>query len=92
VIGTNKADANDTIDRLLEDLPTLTPAPQPDPTAIETLLQTRSLTYVTIEDWRVLDKIETVLGTNAGRPRVKLTSIQAMLEAITAAKQVNVPG
>ncbi len=92
VIGTNKADANDTIDRLLEDLPTLTPAPQPDPTAIETLLQTRGLTYVTIEDWRVLDEIETVLGTNAGRPRVKLTSIQAMLEAITAAKQVNVPG
>ena len=39
VIGTNRPDANETIDSLLADLPTLTPAPEPDPAAVERLLR-----------------------------------------------------
>ena len=39
LIGTNKLDAADTIDRLIADLPTLTSAPQADQQAIERLLQ-----------------------------------------------------
>ena len=91
VIGTNKADASDTIERIMADLPTLTPIEDQDPTAIETMLQSRDVTYVTIDGWRVLDQIETMRGTNEGRPRVKFTRVEDMLEAIDDAKQPNAP-
>jgi ferredoxin--NADP+ reductase len=91
VIGTNKADANDTIDVLMSDLSTLEAAPQDDLAAVETLLQSRGITYVTIEGWRVLDQIETMRGQDSGRPRVKFTRITDMLDAIEGASEVNVP-
>ena len=92
VIGTNKADASDTIDCLMADLPTITPAPEPDLAFVDALLQERGLTYVTIEGWRILDQIETMRGTYSGRPRVKFTRVQDMLGAIEEANQVDVAG
>lgn len=94
VIGTNKADANATVDNLLADLPTLPPAPMnsakgaPD---IVSLLQARGLTYVTIEGWRILDQIEMMRGSDTGRPRVKFTRTDEMLQAIEEAMGLNVP-
>jgi ferredoxin--NADP+ reductase len=38
VIGTNKADAAETVRTLLADLPSLPPAPEPDPAAVDALL------------------------------------------------------
>jgi ferredoxin/flavodoxin---NADP+ reductase len=87
VIGTNKADANDTIERLLADLPSLTPAPDPQAGAIERLLQARGVPYVTMQGWHILDQIETMRGNDSGRPRIKLTHISEMLEAIAEATQ-----
>jgi ferredoxin--NADP+ reductase len=89
IIGTNKPDAGETVDQLLEDLPMLTPAPEPG--AVEKLLTSRGLTYVTIEGWRVLDQLEISAGTNQNRPRVKLVNVDEMLAAIDAAARVNLP-
>jgi ferredoxin--NADP+ reductase len=80
VIGTNKPDAADTVARLLEDVPHLTPAPQPD--AIEALLQARRIPYISLEGWRMLDQIETMRGRDAGRPRVKFIGREEMLQAL----------
>lgn len=88
IIGTNKPDAAETAERALSDVPTLTPAPEPDPAAIEGLLEERKLTFVTIEGWRVLDHLETANGSGQGRPRVKFTRIQDMLDALHAAVKV----
>ena len=90
VIGTNKADANETVDALLADLPTINLAPNTDPAAIETLLNSRDIQYVTIEGWRILDQIETARGSDAGRPRVKFTNIGEMLETIQETWKMNV--
>jgi ferredoxin--NADP+ reductase len=84
VIGTNKPDAVETVQMMLADLPNLTPAPQPDPTAIDALLEERQLNFVTMEGWRILDQIEVDKGKAQGRPRVKFTRIQEMLEALHA--------
>jgi ferredoxin--NADP+ reductase len=92
VIGTNKPDAAQTVEMLIADIPTLTPAPQADPNAMERLLQARGVNYVTIEGWRVLDQIETMRGSDAGRPRIKFTTVAEMLEAIEEAAGLNVPG
>jgi len=80
VIGTNKADANETIKLLLEDAPSLPLAPEPSPEAVTQLLQSRGVRYVTLEHWLKLDQHECAQGQAQGRPRVKVTSVAKMLE------------
>jgi ferredoxin--NADP+ reductase len=89
VIGTNKPDAADTVNALLADLPTLEGAPASETITIEELLASRGVTYVTIDGWRILDQIESVRGADSGRPRVKFTRIDEMLDAIHNVTQAN---
>lgn len=90
VIGTNKPDAVETVHRMMEDLPKLPGAPNPDPAAIDALLEERQLEFVTIEGWRILDQLEVAEGAPLGKPRVKFTQVQDMLEALRAAVKVKV--
>ncbi len=84
VIGTNKKDANETIDRLLEDLAAgrvLEPAPIDDD-ALELFVRERQPDLVDYEGWIAIDRHERGLGEPAGRPRVKLTSVEELLGVI----------
>jgi ferredoxin--NADP+ reductase len=84
VIGTNKKDANETIERLLEDLAAgrlLDPAPISDE-ALERFIRERQPELVDYGDWLTIDRRERGLGEPAGRPRVKLTTVPELLEAI----------
>jgi ferredoxin--NADP+ reductase len=81
VIGTNKKDAQQTVDALLEDLAAdkhLQPS-EPDPESIEHLLGERVPALVTYEGWSEIDRHEQALGEPHGRPRVKLTRIDELL-------------
>jgi ferredoxin--NADP+ reductase len=86
VIGTNKKDAQETVDAILADLsspangsaPLLTPA-SPDPAAVESVLRARQPALVTYAGWSEIDRHERALGERSGRPRVKLTRIEEML-------------
>ncbi|HEV3094405.1 MAG TPA: FAD-dependent oxidoreductase [Solirubrobacteraceae bacterium] len=81
VIGTNKKDAQQTVDALLEDLAAnrhLHPA-DPDPDKVEALLRARHPSLVTYEGWSEIDRHEQSLGERHGRPRVKLTRIDELL-------------
>lgn len=82
VIGTNKADAADSVKLLLEDAPTLPLAPQAGPEAIPGVLASRGVAFVNFEHWAKLDQHETALGLAQGRPRVKVVSVSRMLEVI----------
>ncbi|MCL4832820.1 MAG: FAD-dependent oxidoreductase [Caldilineaceae bacterium] len=84
VIGTNKPDAVETVHLMLEDVATLTPAPDAtaNPRAIVALLQARGAHYFTFEDWLKLEAIEDARGKAEGRPRVKFTSESEMLAAV----------
>jgi ferredoxin--NADP+ reductase len=88
VIGTNKADSTETINQLLADvanLPTVSDnAAQPD--AIDKLLAARQVRVINFDDWLALDKLETERGQQAGRPRVKVTSLEEMLEHCSPAR------
>ena len=93
VIGTNKKDAQETVDAMLADLAPAngdgsTPAPastheprEPDAATVEELLKTRQPELVTYSGWQSIDRHERALGESAGRPRVKLTRIDALLRA-----------
>lgn len=81
VIGTNKADAGETVEAMLEDLAAgrlLGPA-APDGDAAARLVRERRPQLVTYEDWRRLDALEVRRGKSAGRPRIKFTSVEEML-------------
>ncbi len=99
VIGTNKKDAQETVDAMLADLSPLissngNTAPSalntvhlpgtPDPTAIETLLRSRQPQLITYTGWEAIDRHERALGEPSGRPRVKLTTIEELLRAAAA--------
>ena len=84
VIGTNKPDAAETVERMLEDLQSgavVDPA-RADVAAAERLVRERQPDYVSYEDWLRLDDLETARGKESGRPRVKLTRTEDMIAAL----------
>ena len=99
VIGTNKKDAQETVNAMLADLSgngaseqngdgamagaRHTPS-EPDAAAVEALLRKRQPELVTYSGWEAIDRHERALGEAGGRPRVKLTEIEQMLEIAAA--------
>jgi ferredoxin/flavodoxin---NADP+ reductase len=83
IIGTNKRDAQETVDTLLEDLDAnRLPAPaDPDRDSMEALLAERQPDAVSYAGWRAVDRVEREAGEPHGRPRVKLCSFEELLEA-----------
>jgi len=90
VIGTNKKDAQETVNAMLADLGLAgeengsaasarhQPA-EPSAAAVEALLRERSAQLVTYSGWEAIDRHERALGEAGGRPRVKLTRIDELL-------------
>jgi ferredoxin/flavodoxin---NADP+ reductase len=83
VIGTNKADAMETVETLLENERTTDLPDDPDkaPEAVTALLKERGVDVVDFGRWLALDKLEQAAGAAQGRPRVKVTNLQKMLDA-----------
>jgi ferredoxin--NADP+ reductase len=91
VIGTNKKDAQETVDAILADLAAgALPLPtSPDAQAIEELLRLRRRDLVTYEGWSEIDRHERDLGEPHGRPRVKLTRIEELLQVASEQSSVS---
>jgi ferredoxin--NADP+ reductase len=83
VIGTNKPDAAETVVCMMEDRAhgrVLRPE-TPQAEAVEALIRQRQALCFSFGDWRRVDEVETAAGRRTGRPRVKLTSVDAMARA-----------
>jgi ferredoxin--NADP+ reductase len=75
ILGTNKRDAQETVDRVVEDLRAgVLPAP---PRSDDLDLPDA----VTFEGWKAIDAAEVAAGEPDGRPRVKLTSVDELRAA-----------
>ena len=88
VIGTNKKDAQETVDNVIEDavaerLPA--PAGAADRASIMQLLEERAPEHVTFVGWQAIDVAEQERGKPLGRPRVKFVRVDEMLEAARGA-------
>jgi ferredoxin--NADP+ reductase len=59
----------------------LTPS-HPDLAEAEHRIRDRQPQYVSFEDWLRLDALEVEQGQALGRPRVKFTRVEEMLEAL----------
>ncbi len=90
VIGTNKPDAVETVNCMLEDLaqgrilqPTC-----PEVAQAGALVRERQPNLFTYADWQRLDAIEVARGQALGRPRLKFTRLDEMLAALRAPETV----
>ncbi|MDX1438554.1 MAG: FAD-dependent oxidoreductase [Rubricoccaceae bacterium] len=84
VIGTNKADAQETVRHMLEDASSekhLNPS-DPDADAAERVIRQLQPQCFSYADWRRVETLENTAGEAQGRPRVKLTRIEDMLEVL----------
>ena len=78
VIGTNKKDAAETVELLLEDA-RAGRLPERDGRALEELLAGRGVEVVMYSGWEAIDAVERARGEPHGRPRVKLASWDELL-------------
>jgi ferredoxin--NADP+ reductase len=83
VIGTNKKDATETVELLLEDAAAGRLEPKPDATAaaVDALLAERGARVVEYDGWCAIDEAERAAGEKSGRPRVKFCSWEELLAA-----------
>jgi ferredoxin--NADP+ reductase len=77
VIGTNKKDAAETCERLLEDA--AAGLLEREGGELEDVLVERGVHFVEYAGWQAIDEHERGLGEPLGRPRVKLTSWDELL-------------
>jgi ferredoxin--NADP+ reductase len=84
VIGTNKKDANETVEHLFED--ELAPKGA-TAAAVDALLAERGVPVVMHDGWTAIDEAERAAGEALGRPRVKLATWDGLLEAADRASQ-----
>jgi ferredoxin--NADP+ reductase len=84
LIGSNKPDAQETVEAMLEDLPDLVPVDHDLARldAVEELLRERHVRWVGFDEWQRLEAMEVQRGEAQGRPRVKFCRIEEMLEAL----------
>jgi ferredoxin/flavodoxin---NADP+ reductase len=82
ILGTNKRDAEETVTCFVEDLAAaaLPQPPNPGREQVDALLAGRRPNIVTVDGWRAIARHELDDGRRERRPRVKLTSRDALLE------------
>jgi ferredoxin--NADP+ reductase len=86
VIGTNKKDATETTEHLLEDA-AAGRLPRGDGT-LEELLSDRGIEAVLYAGWEAIDAAERAAGEPHGRPRIKLCTWDVLLDAARGARSV----
>lgn len=82
VIGTNRGDALETAQVLLEDLPILCRLERRGSVGLYQLLASRGARVVSYHDWLILDRAERERGAALGKAREKFTRVEEMLAAI----------
>jgi len=94
IIGTNKPDSVETAQALVEDIENdaINQPANTAPEAIDALLSERGVRVVTFADWQTLDRLEQERGKASGRPRVKFSTIDEMLQALDESTQVEPAG
>jgi ferredoxin/flavodoxin---NADP+ reductase len=83
VIGTNKKDATESVELVLEDA-RAGALPAASGEDLEDLLRERGVDHIMYAGWEAIDETERAAGEPSGRPRVKLCTWDELLEAARA--------
>jgi ferredoxin--NADP+ reductase len=79
VIGTNKKDATETVEHLLDDARAGRLERDGRAGTLEALLEAKSASYIEYAGWQAIDAAERTAGAPRGRPRVKLVAWDDLL-------------
>jgi ferredoxin--NADP+ reductase len=83
LIGSNKACARETVEQMMADAGAgATLEPRTDREAVNRLLASRGVRYITYPEWLKIDAYEVEMGRREGRPRVKLTELEDFLKVL----------
>jgi len=84
VIGTNKPDAQETVQNMLADVAAgqIMRPDHPEAEAAAAMIAEKQPDYFSYDDWLKLNELEIAKGKAQGRPRVKFTSVPEMLAAV----------
>jgi ferredoxin--NADP+ reductase len=85
VIGTNKADANAVVERMVADVPGLQTRRGPEE-PLEELLASRDVRVTSFADWSTLDAVEIATGRSRGKIREKFASVEQMMNHLLRAQ------
>ena len=85
IIGTNKPDSQETAAMLVEDAfaGKLLMPDEPSAEAFDRFIRGRQPAVVSFADWQRLDQDEIARGTAVGRPRMKYSRVEDMLNKVT---------
>lgn len=83
LLGSNKADARETVDQMLQDreLALTTRAARREGRAIE-LLTERGIRFVSFAEWTRIDALERARGAEKGKLREKFATVESLLRAL----------
>jgi ferredoxin--NADP+ reductase len=87
LIGTNKTDAKETFECMLQDAALLTERAGSDRATVVQQLKARGARPISLNDWQVIDELETANGRKREKIREKFCNSQAMLDALDKARQ-----
>ncbi len=80
VIGTNRVDSREVVSLIMKDAPS---GLHSGSSALDSLLSQRNVRVINLLDWRKIDEAE-MAGVSGGRPRIKFTTSDAMLKAVSS--------
>lgn len=82
VIGTNRECAQNTVEHIVKDTPSLLQSNAEGKVALLKMLKKKNVHYVTFDDWKVIDKKELENGLVLGKPREKFVTVKEMLACL----------
>ncbi|MGE0269298.1 MAG: FAD-dependent oxidoreductase [Candidatus Omnitrophota bacterium] len=82
VIGTNKPDSEETVQKILEDTGSLTPCVNPNSSELLNFLKNKGVKVVRFADWKKIDAAEIANGQKTGKPREKFVKVEDMLAVL----------
>jgi ferredoxin--NADP+ reductase len=87
-IGTNKTDAEETVDQILDDLDAGTiPEPVGTTQGLRGVIRNRQPGLVDLAGWQAIDREERRRGAAAGRPRIKIVDVAEMRRVAATAHE-----
>lgn len=87
-IGTNKSDAEETVEEILDDLDeSRIPEPVGSTQGLRGVIRNRQPGMVDLAGWQAIDREERRRGTEAGRARVKIVDIEEMRRIAAGAQE-----
>ena len=83
IIGTNRADSIETVQQILEDLPSRPSRPQGARRQLVEAISRRSAPVIGLPEWLKIDAAECTIGRQLNKPREKFTRVTDMIEVVS---------